>query len=195
MHEFGAATVRPSRRPSVGLAATLLAGLALAACSTNSNPPPQAVASAPVTAVAPVAPPAPAIQPVPTDAAFASAETVWALRGGLNVAALLCNNRGLTASYNEMLKTHRALFSEVYNTEQARYRKMHGTAWQARHDAAMTRLYNGFSNVPDRRRFCTMAARVAGDVLAMPSPQLARSARQALAALDPMAPKLVSSAN
>jgi hypothetical protein len=184
------AIMRPGQKRTAGLTSALLAGLALGACSTSESPPPQA--SVPVTAVSPgIA----AVQPAPGDAAFASAETIWALRGGLNVAALLCNNRSLTGNYNQMLKNHRGLFSEAYATEQARYRAQHGSAWQARHDAAMTRLYNGFANVSDRRRYCSMAGRVMADVLAMPSPQLAQSARRALLALDPDAPRLLVSAN
>lgn len=180
------------RRP-IGLAVAVLAAGALAACSTTNTAPPPPPPPLAVNAVAPTAPiTPPAVQ---TDAEQASAEMVWALRGALNVAALLCNNRGLTSDYNEMLKVHRGLFNDVYASEQARYRARHGTAWQARQDAAMTRLYNGFANVPDRKRFCTMAARVAGEGVAMPSLQLARSARSALTALDPAAPRLVSSAN
>jgi hypothetical protein len=117
-----------------------------------------------------------------------------ALRGGLNVAALLCGSQALRDDYNRILKTHRNLLNEVYSTEQARYRQQHGTAGQARHDVAMTRLYNGFSSVPDRRRFCTQASRVADELLALPSAEVPRIAARALTAMEPGAMRLVSSA-
>ena len=176
-------------RPAQWTSATML--LALAACSTSEGPPrPVAMApAAPVTAIAPAAP----ARMVP-DAVAASAEVVWALRGGLNVAALLCGNQALRDDYNRILKTHRNLLNEVYSTEQARYRQQHGTAGQARHDLAMTRLYNGFSSVPDRRRFCTQASRVADELLALPSADVPRIAARALTAMEPGAMRLVSSA-
>jgi hypothetical protein len=162
--------------------------LMLSGCSTDRAPAPVAVTQ--------VAPPPPRTEspPPPDDAEFASAQMIWGLRGGLNVAALLCNNRGLTRDYNQMLKSHRGLFETAYNTEQARFRQMHGTRWQARHDAASTRLYNGFANVTDRRRYCSQAALIASDAAAMPSERLGRTARHALLALDPDASRLISSA-
>lgn len=176
-------------RPAQWTSATML--LALAACSTSEGPPrPVAMApAAPVTAIAPTAP----SRLVP-DAVAASAEVVWALRGGLNVAALLCGNQALRDDYNRILKTHRNLLNEVYSTEQARYRQQHGSAGQSRHDLAMTKLYNGFSSVPDRRRFCTQASRVADELLALPSAEVPRIAARALTAMEPGAMRLVNSA-
>jgi hypothetical protein len=172
-------------RAGRAVASTALLGLILAGCSTSSDAPPPL----PVTPIAPAAPLADA-PPPPTQQA--SAEMVWALRSGLNVAALLCNNRSLTNNYNQMLKVHRILFNDVYAAEQARYRQLHGSAWQARQDVAMTRLYNGFASVPDRRRFCTMGERIAADVVAMPSAELVHIAGRALSALEPGAARLLS---
>ena len=174
-------------------AATVLAmaGMGLAACSTNQGPPrPVAmVPAAPVQAIEPAA-----VTRLVPDAVAASAEVVWVLRGGLNVAALLCGSQALRDDYNRILKTHRNLLNEFYSTEQARYRQQHGTAGQARHDVAMTRLYNGFSSVPDRRRFCTQASRVADELLAVPTAEVPRLAARALTAMEPGAMRLVSSA-
>ena len=165
---------------------------ALAACSSGPRAP-RPVAAAPVAApVVSVAPSAPT-RLVP-DAIAASAEVVWALRGGLNVAALLCANQNLREDYNRMLKLHRVLLNDVYATEQARYRRDHGTAGQARYDRAMTRLYNGFSSVPDRRRFCTMAVRIAGEINALPSADVPRIAARALTTLEPGAVRLINTA-
>ncbi len=174
-------------------AATMLAmaGLGLAACSTNQAPPrPVAmVPAAPVTVMAPAA-----HNRIVPDEVAASADVVWALRGGLNVAALLCQNRALTDDYNKILKVHRNIFNEVYATEQARYHQQHGSAGQARHDVAMTRLYNGFASVPDRRRFCSQASRVASEMLEMPSADVPRIAARALTSMEPGAMRLVNSA-
>lgn len=172
-------------------AAAMLAMTGLAACSTSEGPPrPVAMApAAPVKAIEPTAP-----TRMVRDAVAASAEVVWALRGGLNVAALLCGNQALRNDYNRILKTHRTLLNDVYAAEQARYRQQHGRAGQARYDVAMTRLYNGFASVPDRRRFCTMATRVANEMLDMPSAEVPRIAARALTAMEPGAMRLVNSA-
>ncbi|WP_353199034.1 hypothetical protein [Sandarakinorhabdus sp.] len=171
---------------------SLLAGLAVAGCVANTAP-------VPVAAVKPaVLTPVAASDALPaTEAAAetASAQMVWALRGGLNVAALLCQDRLITDNYNRMLKVHRNILDEAYAAEQRRFRALHGNAGQDRHSRAMTRLYNGFASVPDRRRFCTMATRIVADMVAMPSALVAANARRALTTLEPGAVQLVNSAN
>jgi hypothetical protein len=176
-------------RLNAGLALATLAGLALAACSTSEAPPPAIVA---VTPVAPTAPPPreEAILDGPDEAA--TAEMIWALRGGLNVAALQCGNRSLSNNYNEILQRHRSILNEAYAAEQARYGKLHGRAGIARHDVAMTRLYNRFANLPNRARYCGDAAKLSAELLALPSERLPAVARRALARLDPAAPPIVS---
>ena len=168
-------------------ALVLACAVVLAGC-TIADAPPQPIA------MAPEAPPAlPANQPEPTPEETATAEIMWALRGGLNVAALVCNDRAMTNDYNQMLKTHRNLLNDAYAAEQARYRTLHGAAGPARHDAAMTRLYNGFASVPDRRRFCLTASRILADATVLPSDRLAGIARRALVTLEPGALQLISS--
>ena len=165
-----------------------LASLLVLAGCTVAKAPPQPIA------IAPQAPPPPSpMAPEPTPQETATAEIMWALRGGLNVAALICNDRSITASYNQILKTHRNLLNEAYAAEQARYRTLHGTAGPARHDAAMTRLYNGFASVPDRRRFCLTASRILVDATALTSDRLAGIARRALTTLEPGALQLINS--
>ena len=177
-------------RINPGLAFSMMAGLALAACST-SEAPPQVVA---VTPVAPTAPPPreEAILAGPDEAA--TAEMIWALRGGLNVAALQCGNRSLSDNYNPILRHHRSILNEAYAAEQARYGKLHGKAGMARHDVAMTRLYNRFANLPNRARYCGDAARLSAELLALPSERLPAVARRALARLDAGAVPSVSAA-
>lgn len=173
------------RRLKRGMA--LATGVVLAGCSVSQAPPP------PI-AIAPVPPPAaPITEPAPTPEERANAQTMWALRGGLNVAALICNDRSITSDYSKMLKTHRSLLNEAYAAEQARYRSLHGPAGPARHDAAMTRLYNGFASVTDRRRFCMTASRILTEAAAISSDRLAGIARRALTTLEPGALQLINS--
>lgn len=177
-----------NKRTGPWLQPLALAGLLVLAGCTATKAPPQPVA------IAPQAPPPPApMAPEPTPAETATAEIMWALRGGLNVAALICNDRSVTASYNQMLRNHRNLLNEAYAAEQARYRSLHGTAGPARHDAAMTRLYNGFASVPDRRRFCLAASRILIDASTLSSERLAGIARRALTTLEPGALQLINS--
>jgi TPP-dependent trihydroxycyclohexane-1,2-dione (THcHDO) dehydratase len=96
--------------------------------------------------------------------------------------------------YNQLISRHKALLNDAYQAQQAAYRETHGTRWQAKHDQDMTRMYNGFANVRDRRRFCAAAAGIAADAAEMPSPRLAAVAGRMLRALDPDAPALVASA-
>ena len=180
------------KRMTSGLAlgGAVLAGLALAACSSGGGPPPAAT-------VAPIAPTAPppreeAILAGPEEAS--TAEMIWSLRGGLNVAALQCRNRSLSDSYNQILKKHRSILNEAYAAEQARYGRIHGRAGIARHDADMTRLYNRFANLPNRARYCGDANRLAAELLNLPSERLPSVARRALARLDPAAPAIVNAA-
>jgi hypothetical protein len=169
-------------------AGALLATLALAACTTTGPaPPPVRPAAAPD--VFRPAPPAAPVQP-PAPDAQASTETIWSLRGGLNVAALLCGSQALAASYNQFLKTHRGLLNEAYASEQARYRRAHGSNGEAEHSRAMTRLYNRFSLAADRRRYCAAAGQIMGEFNALSSDLMARRAQRALAALDAAAPAI-----
>lgn len=162
-------------------AALLMLGI-VAGCSSGPAPRPDVIR------------PTPPPTPPQISEAPASSNVIWALRGGLNVAALLCNDRAITADYNQMLKVHRSLLDDVYAAEQARYRQQFGSAGLARHDAAMTRLYNGFASVPDRRRFCTMATRILSEVNTTPSPEIPRIVARALTSLEPGAMRLVNTA-
>ena len=171
-----------------GWAVAVAAAMIVAGCTARKPPP------APV-AIRPAAPVVAAPAEAPTPAEIASAQIIWALRGGLNVAALLCTDRSITDNYNQILKVHRTLLDEAYAAEQSRYRQMHGKEGVDRHSRAMTRLYNGFASVPDRKRYCTMATRIAAEVVAMPSALLLTSARRALTTLEPGAVQLVNSAS
>ena len=173
--------IKPTGQRGAALALLLI----IAGCSGNRAPPP-VVAVRPAPVVVPD-------RPLPA-AVAAGADVVWALRGGLNVAALLCRNNAITADYNLMLKQHRKLLDEAYATEQARYGSQFGSAGPARHDAAMTRLYNGFASVPDRRRFCTMATSILSEINITPSAEVARIAARALTTLEPGAMRLLNKA-
>lgn len=150
--------------------------LALAGCSTMGPPPQPAM---PPAALPPPPPPPPTPPPARTTNA------VWALRSGLNVAALMCRNHVLATNYNRMLRTHRSLFAAAQAEEEALYQARYGAAWQARHDAAMTSLYNRLANRTDRAGFCRTASLIAADMITMPSPEVDRRAAEAFRALAP----------
>ena len=104
--------------------------------------------------------------------------SVWQLRAGLNVAALLCKGRGrvsVVGDYARMLSHHRGLLAAAYSAEQVRY----GGGFD-RHE---TRLYNRFSNQRDPVRFCRIAAGVARQAVSMNSPALAQRASRLVSAL------------
>lgn len=124
----------------------------------------------------------------------ASAQKIWTLRAALNVAALSCGSAPLAASYNQMLTTHKSALSEAYAAELARYRMLHGGRNQTLHDRDLTRTYNYFANIDDRRSFCANAETVLAQASVVPSPLFSRFVRGALVRLDRQAAEAVFAA-
>ncbi len=90
-------------------------------------------------------------------------EKTWHVRVALNVAALGCRGAGaeaLVGGYNALLTRGRAMLAETTGAMTARYRARYGTAWQARYDDAMTKLYNFWALPPAQARFCAVAQAV-----------------------------------
>lgn len=100
-----------------------------------------------------------------------SAEAVWHVRSALNVAALACDDRGIVANYNALLKRQKTALAAAHKAELSRS----GSA--SAMDVHMTRLYNFFAQPPVQRRFCAAASGVAGEaVSARDFPQFASGA-------------------
>lgn len=176
---------KSSAHPLRNGAVILAAGLAIAAC-TNSSMRSGQSASRPVF-------PAEAVVAAPSESTTpASPQIIWALRSGLNVAALMCPEVSLKDDYNQMLKAHRSLLAQTHDLEQARYRQLYGREAEARQSAAMTRLYQSFANVIDRKIFCSQASGFANRAVSISSETLARQAQQALASLQPGAVELAT---
>lgn len=160
------------------LAVSLAALVVLAGCSHTSQP---RVAETKRAAL-PSWPGTEAKSPAPQNTkheALAADESVWHLRAGLNVAALMCKGKGrvsVAGDYSRLLTRHRALLASAYAAEQ----KRHGSGL----DRHQTRLYNHYSNQRDPAGFCRDAAGVAKRAAAMDSPSLARSANSLVGELD-----------
>jgi len=85
------------------------------------------------------------------------AEAVWHVRSALNVAALACDDRGIVASYNMLLKRQKTALAAAHKAEL----RQSGSA--SAMDVHMTRLYNFFAQPPVQRRFCSAASGVAAE--------------------------------
>ena len=85
------------------------------------------------------------------------AEVTWHVRVALNVAALGC--RYEATAYNAMLSTEKEPLAEADTGARAAERARGGD-WEARHDDAMTKLYNFWAQPPAQAGFCAAAADV-----------------------------------
>jgi hypothetical protein len=162
--------------------ATLLAGCAHHARPEAARPP------APV-AVAEPLPPAGAAKGLTMPSADAQGryatinsglgdkEAIWHLRAALNVAALSCRNQAITDHYNQLLRSHKAVFAAAYAGETAR---LHGSAL----DQHQTRLYNFFAQPPAKIAFCRAADSEAGQAATVSSADFPAYAAKALDRLE-----------
>ncbi len=81
-------------------------------------------------------------------------EVTWHVRVALNVAALGCRDEA--TAYNAMLTTEKVPLAGADAGAQAAERARGGD-WQARHDDAMTKLYNFWAQPPAQGGFCAAA--------------------------------------
>jgi hypothetical protein len=97
-------------------------------------------------------------------------EKTWHVRVALNVAALGCRRAGaeeIVGGYNAMLTAEKATLAATATAMGARYKARYGTAWQARHDDAMTKLYNFWALPPVQAKFCGAALGVLREAAAV----------------------------
>lgn len=114
-------------------------------------------------------------------------EATWHLRVALNVAALGCRDAeeiATVARYNARLTEKKDALAAAGERMAATYRQRHGDAWQARHDDAMTRLYNFWAQPPAHEGFCRVAHAVLAEVATIEPGALADFAPQALARME-----------
>ena len=108
------------------------------------------------------------------------ANLLWAMRAGLNVAALQCQfSPGLLTVryYNEILRYHGAELMTAYKTLSAYFKRTGGKMWQTTLDGYTTRTYNGFSVLNAQQDFCETAASIDREAMTRPRGQLLLTAQ------------------
>ena len=99
------------------------------------------------------------------------ANMLWAMRAGLNVAALQCQFAPALATvrnYNAVLAQHGAELNKAYATISTYFKRTGGKTWQTTLDQYTTRTYNGFSTMHAQLGFCDAAGQIGRDALARP---------------------------
>lgn len=100
------------------------------------------------------------------------ANIAWAMRAGLNVAALQCQFSPLLRTvplYNQILRHHSAELEKTRATMAAYFNRVQGrAAGTAAFDQFTTRTYNGFSTFYGQFGFCLTAAKIGRQVLGSP---------------------------
>ncbi len=153
---------------AVGAAAMILTGTLSSSAAAQMVP---AVAMAEDAEPAMPAGGSPNFQPPARDAAgyvtpnrgLSPEETVWHVRVALNVAALGCRGADGPATvdgYNALLTGSKQVLADAVTAMGARYKARYGSAWQARYDDAMTKLYNFWALPPVQGKFCGTALTV-----------------------------------
>lgn len=98
-----------------------------------------------------------------------SASMLWALRAGLNVAALKCQFAPVLATvnnYNGLLMSHAKELNTAYGIVQGYFKRVGGKTWQTQFDQYTTRTYNGFSTFNGELGFCDTAAIIGREAIA-----------------------------
>ena len=115
------------------------------------------------------------------------AEKVWALRSGLNVAALQCQFSPFLATvptYNALLRQHSDEMAEAFKQMTGYFVRTKGPkAGQRAFDTYATRSNQSWASFDGQVSFCNQAAHVGRRALAVPKGQLADFAAVELPAL------------
>ncbi|OGS53886.1 MAG: hypothetical protein A3J40_06935 [Erythrobacter sp. RIFCSPHIGHO2_12_FULL_63_10] len=167
-----------------GLRITIVAAgiAALAACATPAPPPPPTPPPPPAQVV--VIPPRP-LPPVgavdhmtipahgmdgrylTVNTGISSAQTLWNLRSGLNVAALNCQgieHAAMVDNYKILLNRHSRELARANTALATEFRKEHGSSFRNVQDSYMTRVYNYFALPTTMPQFCDVALEVSREV-------------------------------
>lgn len=105
----------------------------------------------------------------------ARADNVWALRAGLNVAALQCQFSPFLATvptYNALLRQHSDEMSSAFKTMTGYFVRTKGKAGQRAFDSYATRSNQSWASFDGQISFCNTAAMVGRRALAVPKGQL-----------------------
>lgn len=100
------------------------------------------------------------------------AHLVWTLRAGLNVAALQCQFSPFlmtAANYNAVLRQHSDEFTDAFNTMNRYFGRLQaGRKGQRAFDTYATRTNQSFATFDAQYAFCSAAATLARQALAVP---------------------------
>ncbi|MFN7400546.1 MAG: hypothetical protein ACK5SX_16155 [Sandaracinobacter sp.] len=113
----------------------------------------------------------------------ARADGVWALRSGLNVAALQCQFSPFLATvptYNALLRQHSDEMSEAFKTVTNYFVRTKGKAGQRAFDSYATRSNQSWASYDGKVSFCQAAAIVGRKALSVPKGQLGEFAAAVL---------------
>jgi hypothetical protein len=116
----------------------------------------------------------------------ARADKVWAIRAGLNVAALQCQFSPFLATvptYNALLRQHSDEMSQAFNTMTGYFVRTKGKAGQRAFDSYATRSNQSWASFDGQVSFCNTAAMVGRKALAVPKGQLGEFAEAELPAM------------
>jgi hypothetical protein len=116
----------------------------------------------------------------------ARADKVWALRSGLNVAALQCQFSPFLATvptYNAILRQHSDEMSEAFKTMTSYFVRTKGKGGQRAFDSYATRSNQSWASFDGQVSFCNTAAMVGRKSLAIPKGQFGEFAETELPAL------------
>ncbi len=105
----------------------------------------------------------------------ARADNIWALRAGLNVAALQCQFSPFLATvptYNALLRQHSDEMSDAFKTMTGYFVRTKGKAGQRAFDSYATRANQSWASFDGQISFCNTAAMVGRKALAVPKGQL-----------------------
>ena len=109
-----------------------------------------------------------------------SANLLWTMRAGLNVAALQCQFApGLMTVhyYNDILKSHTAELEAARASLAGYFKRLNKKTWQTDFDQYTTRVYNGFAPFNAQLGFCETAASIDRDAMTRPRGQLLQTAQ------------------
>jgi hypothetical protein len=116
----------------------------------------------------------------------ASADRIWSLRAGLNVAALQCQFSPFLATvptYNALLRQHSDEMSSAFKTMTGYFVRTKGRAGQRAFDSYATRSNQSWASFDGQVSFCNTAAMVGRRALSVPKGELDAFAATELPAL------------
>lgn len=118
---------------------------------------------------------------------ISSAQALWNLRSGYNVAALNCRDpkhAEILVNYRAFLKAHVKTLKATNSKVDAEFRAKHGSGYVRHREKFMTEVYNHFAIPPVQPAFCNAALAMSKDVKLVKSVNLSAFATTALPSLE-----------